>query len=81
MIYVVVAVIIAILLLLVSLDGFGMATFFMFCILGMGVIASIILHIVGFSAIHKYNNNLLLTKNAATAKFVKERQASDEWRY
>ena len=37
---------IAILLFLVSLDGFGMATFFMLWILGMGVIASIILHIV-----------------------------------
>ena len=81
MIYVVVAAFVAILLFLVSLDGFGMATFFMFWILGMGVIASIILHIVGISAINKYNDNLLLTKNAATAQFVKERQASDEWRY
>ncbi len=81
LIYVVVAAIIAILLFLVSLDRFGMATFIMFWILGMGVIVSIILHIVGISAINKYNDNLLLTKNAATAKFVKERQASDEWRY
>ena len=81
MIYVVVAAVIAILLFLVSLDGFGIATFYMFWILGMGVIASIILHIVGISAINKYNDNLLLTKNAATAQFVKERQASDEWRY
>ena len=58
-----------------------MASFIMLWALGMGVIASIFLHIVGISAINKYNDNLLLTKNAATAQFVKERQASDEWRY
>ena len=81
LVYVVVAVIIAILLFLVSLDKFGMASFIMLWALWMGVIVSIFLHIDGINAINKYNENLLLTKNAATAQFVKERQASDEWRY
>ena len=49
--------------------------------IGIGFVGPLIMYLVGFINFSKYNKNLLLTKLTKTAKFVKERQESDEWMY
>ncbi|MBQ7765798.1 MAG: hypothetical protein IJ397_03020 [Lachnospiraceae bacterium] len=49
--------------------------------IGIGFVGPLILYIFGFVNFSKYNKNLLLAKLTKTAKFVKERQESDEWMY
>ncbi len=80
LLYLIIAVVLSIFFYLVSLNETFTYIIFMF-LFSIGFVGSMILHLFGALMISNYNKNIKLTRLKQTAKFVRERQESDEWKY